>query len=518
MRSSVTKSKLKRERKLKQHADHKLEKFAGIDLSISLDENIRNIKEILGNTVDLIMKRFKLKCDPQKEAAVFYFDELVNKDYLHHFIIQPLLEKEIEHPENLLEEVVEKVLIGGEMKQSHDLRDVLYGVLAGDTVLLLEGVPAAIVLGSRGWQTRGISEPRSEQVVRGPKEALSDTYLFSLGLIRRRLHDPDLRIMTKLVGRRSKTCLGILYINDIADPQIVKEVEKRIDQIDIDAVLESNYIEELIQDHPISPFPQIQNTERPDVVCAHLLEGKIAILMDGTPHALICPAIFTQFYSSPEDYYQESTIATLTRCVRLMALVFALSLPAIYVALIAFHNEMIPFHLAIAIAGGRAPVPFTPLIEALLMELTVEVLREASIRLPGPIGPTIGILGAIVVGDAAVSAGLVSPAMVIVVGLTTVSSFVNPNYNAATAIRLLRFPLIILGGSFGLIGIIFGILLIIIHITNLRSFGIPYLSPIVPTKPNDWKDILLRTPWGRMQRRPFTFRTHNLRRQKGSKT
>ncbi|WP_044642544.1 spore germination protein [Risungbinella massiliensis] len=515
MRSSLTKSNLKRDRKLKRNTDKKMEKYTGIDLSISLDQNVKNIKEVFGGTVHLINKRFKLNSDPEKEVAIFYFDDLVNKDYLHHFIIKPLLEKEIENPDELVEEIVEEILVGGEIKQSNQLRDVIDGLLAGDSVILIEGVPNAIIMGTRGWQTRGISEPRTEQVVRGPKEALSDTYLFSLGLIRRRLHDPDMRTVTKTIGRRSKTVVGMLYIHDIADPRIVKEVEKRLDQIDIDAILESNYIQELIQDHPISPFPQVQNTERPDSVCAHLLEGKVAILVDGTPFALICPAVFSQFYNSPEDYYQETIIATFTRMVRLLGLVFALTLPAIYVALLSFHNEMIPFKLAINIAGWRATVPFAPVVEAFLMELTVEVLREASLRLPGPIGPTIGIVGALVIGDAAVSAGLVSPAMVIVVGLTTISSYANPNYNAATAIRLLRFPLIFLGGSFGLFGIVFGILLILIHLTNLRSFGVPYLSPIVPTKPSDWKDTVIRSPWRWMQKRPFTFHTYNIRRQKG---
>ena len=236
-------------------------------------------------------------------------------------------------------------------------------------------------------------------------------------MIRRRLRDPDLRVDLLELGRRTETDIGLLYIKGIVDPKIVKEIKRRLQQINIDGVLESGYIEELIMDQVWSPFPQIQNTERPDAVVGHLLEGKVALIIDGTPHVLIAPAVFTQFYHSAEDYFERYLISTALRVIRVISLFIALLLPAIYIALVSFHPEMIPNPLAIAMAGGRAVVPFIPIVEAILMEFSVEILREASIRLPGPIGPTIGIVGALVIGEAAVTAGLVSPAMVIVVGI-----------------------------------------------------------------------------------------------------
>jgi hypothetical protein len=295
----------------------------------------------------------------------------------------------------------------------------------------------------------------------------------------------------------------------------VKDVEKRLNQIKIDGILESGYVEELIMDQTWTPFPMIQNTERPDAVVAHLLEGQVAILVDGTPHALIAPAIFTQFYNSPEDYYERYLVSTFLRFIRLLSLIIALLLPSLYIAFVSFHPEMIPSKLAIAMAAGRATVPFSPILEALTMEISVEILREASIRLPGPIGPTIGIVGGLVIGNAAVAAGLVSPAFVIVVGLTTISSYANPNYNAAISVRLIRFPMMFMAGMFGLYGIMIGLMLLLLHLVQLRSFGVPYMAPLAPLNLDALKDSLIRVPWPWMKRRPTIYKVEDIVRQKG---
>jgi len=350
--------------------------------------------------------------------------------------------------------------------------------------------------------------------VRGSREGLSETITVSLGMIRRRLKDPHLRVDLFEIGKRTKTNVAMLYIKGIADPKIVKEFKKRLDRINIDGVLESGYIEELIMDQVWSPFPQIQNTERSDVVVGHLLEGKVALVVDGTPHVLIAPAVFTQFYHSAEDYFERYMISSALRLIRLISLVIALLLPSIYIALISYHPEMIPNTLAIAMAAGRSVVPFIPILEALIMEFSVEILREASIRLPGPIGPTIGIVGALVIGDAAVTAGLVSPTMVIVVGLTTISSYANPNYNAAISLRILRFPFMIAAATFGLYGIMILLFLLLIHLSQLKSFGVPYMGPFGPLNLKDIKDSFIRVPWKWMIQRPSIYRPQDKIRQK----
>jgi len=361
---------------------------------------------------------------------------------------------------------------------------------------------------------RSVEEPKTAAVVRGPREGFSETLRVNTALIRRRLRDPDLRMKNYKVGRRTRTDLVLCYIEGVADPRVVEKVERRIQSIELDGVLESGYIEEMIQDDFWTPFPLIQNTERPDSVVSHLLEGKVAILVDGTPHALIAPAVFTQFYYSPEDYYERYMIATFLRFLRLLSLIFALLGPAFYIAFVSFHTEMLPSSLAIAMAAGRATVPFPSIVEALLMEISVEILREASVRLPGPIGPTIGIVGALVIGEASVTAGLVSPLMVIVVGLTTISSYANPSYNAAISLRLLRFPIMIVAAGFGLYGIVLSLMLLLHHLVKLESFGVPYMAPMAPLRWQDVKDLLIRVPWTMMKKRPSIYRPQDPVREK----
>lgn len=479
-------------------------------------KNIRFVQERLGKAIDLVIREFTIQYTPDRKAVVLFLDELVDKDQIHHFILRPLMlqGESIKVKIDLWEMAVESLVQVGETKSIKVMKEAINAILAGDTVLFIDGYAKGLVIGTKGWEMRSVSEPRAESVVRGSREGLTETITVNLGMIRRRLRDPDLRVQLMEIGRRTKTNVGLLYIKGIADSKVVQEVKARLNKIDIDGVLESGYIEELIMDQVWSPFPQIQNTERPDVVVSHLLEGKVALLVDGTPHALIAPAVFTQFYHSSEDYFERYMISTALRTIRVISLFIALLLPAIYIALVSYHPEMIPNTLAIAMAGGRAIVPFIPIVEALLMEFSVEILREASIRLPGPIGPTIGIVGALVIGDAAVSAGLVSPPMVIVVGLTTISSYANPSYNAAISIRLLRFPFMIAASVFGLYGIMILFFLLIIHLCQLKSFGVPYMAPFGPLNWRDLKDTVVRVPWEFMIQRPSIFRPQDKQRQR----
>lgn len=506
----------KKKRMLEKHDQEQLNPIEELPIYKNVTDNVKYVEKTFGKPVDLVIREFTIQYTPDKRAAILFFDELVDKEQVHNFILRPLMlhGERLAVKSDVWETAVESLVQVGETKIVDSLKKMVDAVLAGDTVLFIDGYTKGVVIGTKGWEMRSVSDPSAESVVRGSREGMSETITVSLGMIRRRLKDPNLRVDLFELGRRTKTNVGLLYIKGIIDPKIISEIKGRLNKIDIDGVLESGYIEELIMDQVWSPFPQIQNTERPDAVVGHLLEGKAALVVDGTPHVLIVPAVFTQFYHSPEDYFERYLISSALRLIRLISLGIALLLPAIYIALVSFHPEMIPNTLAIAMASGRAVVPFIPILEALIMEFSVEILREASIRLPGPIGPTIGIVGALVIGEAAVSAGLVSPAMVIVVGLTTISSYANPNYNAAISLRILRFPFMIAAATFGMYGIMILLFLMLIHLSQLKSFGVPYMGPFGPLNWRDLKDSFIRVPWNWMIRRPSIYRPQNKRRQK----
>ncbi|GAB7389013.1 hypothetical protein BSNK01_28510 [Bacillaceae bacterium] len=322
-----------------------------------------------------------------------------------------------------------------------------------------------------------------------------------------------MKMVLMQVGRYTKTDVVIVYVEGLADETLVEEVKRRLERIDIDGILDSGYLEQLIEDDPFSPFPQILTTERPDNVTAHLLEGRVAILTDGSPTALVVPAPLFSFLKSPDDYYDRFIIGTAIRWLRYILFMISLLLPSLYVAVLTFHQEMVPFSLLLTVVAAREQLPFPAFVEAFIMEVMFEALREAGIRLPKQIGPAVSIVGALVIGEAAVSAGIVSPTMVMIVAITGVASFAVPRYNAAIALRLLCFPIIILAGTLELLGVMLGIIAIIVHLCTLRSFGVPYLSPMAPTKQRDMKDVLLRAPLWMMKTRPRLTGDYDLFRQ-----
>jgi spore germination protein KA len=320
------------------------------------------------------------------------------------------------------------------------------------------------------------------------------------------------------IGDYTRTNIVIAYIEGIADVTLVEEVKNRLQRIRLDGILESGYIEEMIEDTPYSPFPQLLSTERPDVVCSSLLEGRVAILVEGTPFVLVAPITFFSLIQAAEDYYQRFTIATITRWMRYCFLFIALLLPSIYVAILSYHQEMVPGSLLISMASSRESVPFPALIEALIMEVTFEALREAGVRLPKQVGSAVSIVGALVIGQAAVQAGLISAPMVIVVAITGIASFMAPRYIAGITLRMLRFPLIFLAGTLGLLGIMLGIITIVLHLCSLRSFGVPYLSSLVTPKVRELRDVLIRSPLWMMDSRPhFTGEYNKYRQAPGQK-
>ncbi|MFC4769669.1 spore germination protein [Effusibacillus consociatus] len=494
----------KKEQVLAERLEQTTTAYEGQPLSGSLDQDLEKVRNVLGESDDVIIREFEISRPRKQRAAIVYIDGLVDTKLVNEFLLKPLVSDAgagSGSDENEESDLLKRIPMS-EARLIKDFRQLIKAVLSGDTVLLREGGDPPLSVSSKGWKKRGVEEPLSESVVRGPRDAFTETLRINTAQIRRRLKDPNLRLQGIKVGKRTDTDVVVVYIEGVANPDVLKEVQERIKRIEIDGALESGYIEQFIEDHHWSPFPQIQNTERPDRAAAALLEGKIVILVDGTPFIMIAPATFTQFYNSPEDYYERFLIASMIRSIRLISMFMALLLPSLYIAFSSFHPEMIPSKLVIAMAAGRATVPFSSIIEAFLMEITMEILREASVRLPGPVGPTIGIVGALVVGESAVRAGIVSPVMVIIVALTTIGSFASPSYSASIALRMLRFPLMLFAGTLGLYGIMLFLIAITIHLCNLESFGIPYLSPMAPRRVTGWKDTFYRTPLYQMVTRP----------------
>lgn len=409
---------------------------------------------------------------------------------------------------DILQAITTRSLPNAEVSESETIKETIDAILSGDTALLIDGCDSAIIISSRGWPTRGIEESSSETAYRGPRDGFNETLKFNISLIRRRIKDPKLKVKMHKIGVRSKTDVAVMYIEDIANDMFLREVNKRLDNIDVDAIIESSILEEFIQDDPYSPFPQIENTERPDAVAASLYEGRIALIVDNTPSVLIAPATIGTLMQSTEDYYSRWPIATIVRIIRYMAAFVAVLSPALFISVTSFNPGVLPTRLAFYVAGTRVNVPFPSVIEAFLMELTIEFLREAGTRISGPIGTTIGIVGGLIIGQAAVEAGIVSPLMIIVVAVTAIATFALPSYEVSAALRTYRFILMIFAAVLGIYGVMLGVIIMATHIVNLNSFGIPFASPYsgLGLTDGDIKDTLIKVPIRNLKYRPkFTF-------------
>lgn len=390
--------------------------------------------------------------------------------------------------------------------------EVIKSVLEGQTVFLFDGHDTAVIIDNKAGEKRTLEEPTTEALIRGPRVGFREDISTNVALLRQQLTDHNLRFKSFQIGRRASKSVKIAYLEDVTNPYLVDEAEKRLQRIDIDIPLESGILEQWMEDNPLSPFPQFLNTERPDKVIIGLLEGRIAILTDGTPFALIAPINIGDAIYSPEDYYERWFISSLLRMLRVIAVFISILLPSFYVALVSYHQGLIPSKLAFSIAASREGVPFPAFAEAALMAITMELLREAGIRLPKPIGQTIGIVGGLVIGEAAVQAGVVSTIMVIIIAITAISSFALPAYSIAITYRILLFGFIVGGSFMGLYGIALGVIMLFIHISNLTSLGIPYTTPFAPLIFSDWRDIIIRAPVAGLTRRPKYLSTKDRQR------
>lgn len=473
-----------------------------------LEKNIAIIRRELGDSIDLVKRNIFFLGNRQVSSVLFYIDGLASVEHVEKVIDAMMFEGNefIKRNQLLISDlqtlIEQHVLMNTSFSLIEEVEKALIAILSGDSILFVDGCQKAFHIQTKGWDTRSVDEPQTEQVVRGSRDGFTESIRTNTALVRRRIRDPELRLETMSIGLRTRTDVNIAYINGVVKKGLVDEVKKRLNRIQIDGILESGYIEEMIADSPFSPFTTIMSTERPDKVASALLEGRVAIFVDNTPFVLVVPTYFWQFLQASDDYYMGFMAGSFFRIIRYIAFIISLTLTSIYVMLVSFHQEMIPTPLALTIASGREIVPFPVLLEALLMEITFELMREAGLRMPKPVGQAVSIVGSLVIGQAAVQAGIVSPFMVIVVAVTGISSFAIPNYSASYSIRLIRFPLLIASGTLGLLGFSVMFTLLAIHALSIRSFGESYLAPATPFQPNDQKDTLIRFPWWGMKKRP----------------
>ncbi|MCQ9284154.1 spore germination protein [Priestia aryabhattai] len=483
-------------------------------IQVSLSDNLNIIKQKTGNSSDVVIREIKIGENYDMRTAIVYIEGIVDNQSIQEYMLQSIMKdnnKNEINRYNVIDLFSKDIMTIGNISPITNFDDLFGALMAGDTLILVDGVEQALSASTAGGEKRSIAESTTEMVVRGPKGAFTESLGTNTAMVRRIIKTPDLWMESIKVGRVTKTDVTFMYIHGIANDKVVNEVRQRLQKIDIDSILESGYIEQLIEDQTATPFPTVYNTERPDVVAGNLLEGRIAIFVDGTPFVLIAPAVFIQFFQSAEDYYARFDIATSIRLLRIFMFMISLIAPATYVAVTTFHQEMVPTTLIVAIAAQRESVPFPAFIEALLMELTFEILREAGIRLPKAIGSAVSIVGALVIGQAAVQASIVSPAMVIIVSITAIASFATPSFNMAISARLIRFLFMIGAATFGFYGIILCLLMMVVHLCSLRSFGIPYMSPFAPFTLVDNGDTVVRLPWWTLRQRPRLVTTNTVR-------
>ncbi|WP_308639480.1 spore germination protein [Paenibacillus silvisoli] len=467
-----------------------------MNIGTSMKDNEQLFRQRFQNCSDIQFRELTIKGG--SKLLLIYVDGMIDTDVMTTNVLKPLIYEGLPQGVGTIDSLAELCELGlFAVMQNRKLTDdveIVDAVLKGQAAIMAEDSSCALLLDCTKFETRGIEESSNEAALRGSRESFTEQLRTNTMMLRRIIPSPELKMESAQVGRLTKTNVVISYIEGLANDSVVNEIRSRIHRIKLDAILESSYIEESIEDTHFSPFPQMVITERPDIVSAGLMHGKIAVFTDGTPNVILVPMSFWDGLQAPDDFYERFLFASMNRWIRYIFAAFSILFPSIYIALTNYHPEMVPPKLMLSITGLRESSPFPTIIEIFLMEFMFEGLREAGIRLPKQIGPLVSIVGALVIGEAAVRAGIISAPIVIVVSAAGISSFVIPKYRFSFPFRMLRFPLLVLSGLFGLFGIALGIIAMFIHLINLTPFGTPYLAPVTPTIPGRIKHILLRWP------------------------
>lgn len=499
---------LRMRRKQKQQMEEDQFKFSPNTVFSSITKNKEAMQLNIKKSIDIVYYEFQTP--DQKKFLLVSLHDIIDKEYLDRDVLGGLISGTLaqqEPPKNVTADYLKSLIHFSNIKESTKFEEIIPKMLSGNVILFADGLNTALCLPIKGWEQRSIQEPDAEIITRGPREGFVETLKTNRSMIRRKMKNRFLVFEHLILGLQSNTSVNIVYIDNIVNHDILNMLRQRLQNIKLDAILDAAYIEELIRDEQMSPFNTIGYTERPDVVVAKLLEGRIAIMLDGTPVVLTVPFLFVENLQVNEDYYSSFFAASINRMIRFVSFLLTVFVPGLYVALVTNHHEIIPQKLLFSLIAARVGVPFPTIIEVLAMIVTFELLRESGLRLPKGLGQTVSIVGALVLGQAAVEAKFISAPVVIVIAITAISSFIF--YNVNGALMITRFIVTLMGAFFGLYGVTLSLIGIFIHLYSLQSFGIPYMSYIGSTKGQELKDSLIRAPWWYMYLRPKIISTRN---------
>lgn len=469
-------------------------------LSAAVRDNVCAVKKVLAAS-DILVHEFSTK--DGTPCAIIYADGITDKESLGDLVVRPLAQTNAPHARA----EVKRTLLFPETRDADDLPAACEEILAGNPALFIDAVPGAVILGTKKISVRAIMEPQTAVTVKGPREGLIEDIKTNMSLIRRRLQTPDLRFDLLTVGRRSRTAVAIVYLQGIADPKIVEAVRQRIRAADIDGVPDSSYIGKFLAKKPYSLFKQVGTTEKPDILCAKMLEGRIAILSDGSPIALTLPYMLSEDFQSSQDYFVSPYRATISRLLRMLAICISLFVPAFYVAAQLFRLRLLPFGLLMTISGGIRSIPLSPSLELFFLLIVLEILIEASVRMPKYVALALSVIGALVLGDTAVKAGLVSSPAIIIVALSGISAYTVPDLTGTLSI--IRIAFVVVAGSIGPFGILLLTALLVYYLVTADSYGTPLLAPFSPLIRKDLRDALYKTDIYSLDTRPAVFQGKN---------
>lgn len=475
-----------------------------IIVSKSLDENLARMRELFNDCGDMVFGMLEPCAD--FKVCLVYIDNLILRQTIDMQVVAPIMEARhaLMSPGDPYEKF-RKALKTAEVQDQTDFDKAMMFVMAGDMAVFVDGSDKIAIIATRGFPSRGVPDATTEMTITGTREAFSEVMRVNTVLIRRRIRDTRLKVKQMLIGKRSQTDVVLMYMDDLVRTGLLPQIEHRLKALDVDAIPDIGVLEQLIEESWWSPFPQAETTERPDKAAASIMEGRVVIIADNSPFVLILPATLNCLYQSPDDYYQRFWIMAMLRPLRFAAGLIAVVLPGFYITAAIYHPTLLPSTLMLQLADARQNVPFPAVFEVLLMDAAFELLREAGTRMPRVVMGTLGVVGGLIIGQAAVEAGIVSPVVVIVVAITAISSFAIPSNSLVTGYRTVKYLVAILSAFLGLLGFWAGILIVLIHLAGLKSFGVPYLSPFVSSDaPNtsDLKDAFFRYPARLMRRRP----------------
>ncbi|AKJ88382.1 spore germination protein [Clostridium sporogenes] len=483
-----------------------------MNINLNLKENLDLINDRIGKNNIVVTKSLLIGNEEQLEGAIIYINGLASKDIIDRDVLHPLMlhiKENLKDKPNIMEYISKKYITMSNTKIEKDINNILSSLKRGQTALLLENSDESIIIDTSSGDYRSISEPTNESSIRGSREGFIEKLETNTSIIKRRIRDENLVIENMVLGRRTQRDLAIIYIDNIVDKNVLQELKYKLSSIDVDSVPLMGYIQQYIENDAYSIFPQSRTTERPDIVEGNLMEGRIAVMLEGTPMVLLTPSIFIEFFQAIEDYTQRTIVSSFTRILRALSVIIVITFPSIYLTLIKFNAELIPIKFVNTIIQSRSNIPLTPFMEILSMEIIVEFLREGGLRLPPKVNQTLSVVGGIIIGQAAIKAGIVSSSTLLIIGISIIAAFLTPNYDMSLAVRFIRFPMLILSNYLGLLGLTAGFFFLLVHICSLESLGVPYFS----FHNEEYKDIFIRSPLWTMNKRPDSIPNNNPIRQ-----